>query len=458
MKWNTRRSPLIAAAGLAIASLALAACSGSGATTPSVSTSTTASAEPGITQAEVDAAMTTPTTLDFWTWVPDIQNEVDLFEAKYPAIKVNVINAGQGGPEYTKLRTALEAGTGAPDVVQIEYQYLSSFRLGDNLLDMAPYGAGDLAGQYADWVWSQVSDGVEVFGIPQDTGPMGNLYRTDLLDAAGIAAPATWDEFAQAAADYRAANPTGYLANLAPNEGGAFVGLLWQAGAQPFGYDGDKTVTINLDSPEVAKVVDLWSPLVQNDLVGVDPDFTDQWYQGLANGTYASWQTAAWGPLFLQGTAGDTSGKWKASALPSWGSDQTAGNWGGSTDAVMKITKNPIAATQLALFINTDPVSSLKLATEQYLFPARNAVLADPQFTDQQLDFYGGQQVNALFGEISQTVPKDFGWLPFTDFVYSSFTETVGKSIAERSDMGAGVADWQSQLTTYAEDQGFTVN
>ena len=40
--------------------------------------------------------MSTPTDLTFWTWVPDIQNEVDLFEAKYPAIKVKVENVGQG--------------------------------------------------------------------------------------------------------------------------------------------------------------------------------------------------------------------------------------------------------------------------------------------------------------------------------------------------------------------------
>ena len=45
-------------------------------------------------------------------------------------------------------------------------------------------------------------------------------------------------------------------------------------------------------------------------------------------------------------------------------------NWGGSTDAVLKLSKNPIAAAQLALFINTDQESALKFANEQFLFPA----------------------------------------------------------------------------------------
>src|SRR4051794_34963267 len=41
-----------------------------------------------VTQADIDKAMTTPTTLTFWTWVPNIAQEVAVFEKKYPAIKI----------------------------------------------------------------------------------------------------------------------------------------------------------------------------------------------------------------------------------------------------------------------------------------------------------------------------------------------------------------------------------
>ena len=51
-----------------------------------------------ISQEEIDEALSTPTELTFWTWVPDIQNEVDLFEEAYPAISVTVENVGQGAP------------------------------------------------------------------------------------------------------------------------------------------------------------------------------------------------------------------------------------------------------------------------------------------------------------------------------------------------------------------------
>jgi multiple sugar transport system substrate-binding protein len=123
----------------------------------------------------------------------------------------------------------------------------------------------------------------------------------------------------------------------------------------------------------------------------------------------------------------------------------------------MSTTENPIAAAELATWINTAEEPALRLATEQFLFPAYTPVLENPVFLDQASEFYGGQKVNQLFSEISETVSTDFGWLPFMDYAYSSYTETVGKAIADRSDLGAGVAAWQEDLIAYAEDQGFTV-
>ena len=411
-----------------------------------------------VTQEEIDEALSTPTELVFWTWVPDIQNQVDMFMEEYPEIDVTVENVGQGAPHYQKLRTALESGKGAPDVAQVEFQYLSSFRVSDDLLDLAPYGAAELEDQYDEWIWDQVSDEGAVYGIPQDVGPMGNLYREDLLSDAGVEPPATWEEFIETARTYREANPKSYLTNLPGNDPGQFTALLWQAGARPFDYDGAETVTIDLDTPEVAKVIDLWNTLIQEDLISVDPDFTDQWYQGLSSGKYASWQTAAWGPVFLQGTAGNTSGKWRATTMPQWEEgENVSSNWGGSTDAVLADTDNPIAAAELAKWINTAEEPALTLATEQFLFPAYEPVLSNPEFIEQESEFYGGEQVNQQFAEISETVSTDFGWLPFMDYVYSSFGETVGKAIADKAELQPALEAWESDITTYAEDQGFTV-
>jgi len=411
-------------------------------------------------QADVDKAMQTPTTLTFWTWVPDISKEVTLFEKKYPAIDVKVVNAGQGEPQYTKLRTALKAGSGAPDVAQIEFQYIPTFTLTKSLVDLRPYGAEGFKDKFVDWTWSQVtgSNG-EIWAYPQDTGPMGMLYRKDIFDKYGIEVPKTWDEFAAAARKLHAAAPEVYLTNLAPNQNGAYMGLLWQVGAKPFTNTAPDAVTINLNDETSKKLGNYWGALVKEGVVSADADFTDAWYQALNRGKYATWLTAAWGPVFLTGSAASTKGKWRAAPLPQWAAGQNvSGNWGGSTSAVITGTKNPIAAAKFAEFLNTDPESTKKFATEQFLFPATKALLADPAFTQQKPEFYGGQTVNQVFSDISETVDTQFQWPPFLDQAVNDWDETVGKSFADKTDTGAALDQWQTRVTDYAKNQGFKVN
>jgi len=445
--YSLNRRSFLAAAGALSLGATLAACGGDTGAAPSVS------------QSDVDKALATPTELTFWTWLPNIDREVALFQKKYPAIKVTVVNAGQGTPQYTKLRTALQAGAGAPDVVQIEYQYIPTFTITDSLLDLRPYGAAALKSQFVDWTWGQVTGaGGEIWAMPQDTGPMGLLYRQDIFDQHGIQVPKTWDEFADAAHKLHAADPNVYLTNLAANQAAAWHGLLWQAGAKPYVSTGKSDIAINVSDNISKRLGAYWGGLARDGVIGTEPDFTDAWYSALNNGKYATWITAAWGPVFLSGSAKATAGKWRAAPLPQWdASAPHSGNWGGSTTAVLKTTKNPVVAAMFAKFLNTDPASTKMFATDQFLFPATKAVLADPAFAGDKPAFYGGQTVNQVFADIGNTVSSSFQWPPFLDQVVTDWTETVGKSLADKTDTVAALDQWQSRITTFAKNQGFTV-
>jgi len=449
----SRRRVLSVASASVLGSF-LTACGG-GSDSGTTSTAT-------VSQADIDKAMQTPTTLTFWTWVPDISKEIAVFEKKYPAIKINVVNAGQGGSgataEYTKLRTALKAGSGAPDLVQMEYQYIPNFSLTKSLVDLRPYGAAAVRSKFVDWTWSQVSGANgEVWAYPQDTGPMGMLYRADLFDKYGLGVPKTWDEFAADAQKLHDADPSISFTNLAANEPGVWQGLQWQAGAKPYTVDGT-TVGLNVNDAASQKLASYWENLNKQGLISTDADFTDNWYQNLNKGKYATWLTAAWGPVFLSGSAPDTAGKWRAAPLPQWSAgDSASGNWGGSTTAVVKGTRNPVAAAKFAEFLNTDPTTTKMFNTEQSFFPATKALLADPSFTSQQASFYGNQDVNKVFADISGTVNTSFQWPPFLDQSVTDWTDTVGKALADKSDLSAAADQWQSRLVTYAKDQGFQV-
>ena len=285
---------------------------------------------------------------------------------------------------------------------------------------------------------------------------MGLLYREDLLSAAGIEPPKTYDDFATAAATYHSKNPKSYLVNVAPNQPGQIVAYLWQAGVRPFAFDGKQTVKIDLANEEAKKVVKFWGDLVTSGvrvqrlrlqrLLVPGPDQRQVGHAadrrlgtGVPAGSGRARPRASGGPPTFR------------SGMPA---RPVSSNWGGSTDAVLKLSKNQIAASQLALFINTDKESALQFATKQFLFPAMNEILTDPTFVDQKSDFYGGQKVNEKFAQISETVSPDFGWLPFMDYVYTNFERNPRQGVRRQDRRGRRPAGLAGRLRQVRQRPG----
>ncbi len=163
-----------------VAMLLLAACGPAATTAPAPATAAPATAAPATsTPATTAPATVAPATaapgavdITFWSWVPDIQTQVDEWNASHPDIHVTYRNAGSGNGEYTVLNTALQANSDIPDVVQIEYQHLPGYIAQGALADLTAYGANDDKAKFVPWTWSQVSQGTGVYAYPQDAGPM----------------------------------------------------------------------------------------------------------------------------------------------------------------------------------------------------------------------------------------------------------------------------------------------
>jgi len=399
-----------------------------------------------------------PVELTLWSWLPDFQTQVDMFEKAHKNIKVKLVNAGQGEPEYEKLRTALKAGEGAPDVVHMEFQYIPTFKQIDGLADISEYGANDYKSDYAAWTWDQVSEGDAVYAMPWDSGPMALLYRKDIFDKYGIEVPTTWDQFAQEAEKLHKADAGTYLADFSPVDGGWISGLMWQAGARPFEVDGTK-VEISLDDPAVVKVSEYWGDLVERGVIAKKPGYTNEWYRAIAEGTFATWPTAAWGPVYLQGVAGKTKGKWRAAPMPQWEEGAHASsNWGGSTLAVTTQSENAEEAAQLATWLTHDPAPTKLYTTKQFLFPVLNDLLDSPEFKNQKSEFYGDQAVNAVFVEASSNVEKGFEWSPFQDYVFTQMSDQFGAAASGDTEFSEVPVNLQDKITSYAKQQGFKVS
>ena len=222
--------------------------------------------------------------------------------------------------------------------------------------------------------------------MPWDSGPLGLIYRKDLLDKAGIKTPIkTWDEFAAAAIKYHKANPKSYLVNLPGGQTGQWLGLFWQNGARPFTSDPNN-VKVDLTDPKIKQVTEYWDKLYNAGAISHDADFNDAWYQGFTKGKYAGWLSAAWGPIFLQDYTKNSKGKWRAQELPQWNEgDTVSGNWGGSTLAVLQASKHKAAATEFARWILQEKQPVEMFSFERFLFPPQNSMLKNPTVADQEV-------------------------------------------------------------------------
>ena len=121
------------------------------------------------------------------------------------------------------------------------------------------------------------------------------------------------------------------------------------AGAEPFTYDpaNEGEIGINLNSPEIKKVLDYWSGLVEKGLVGTEDQFTPEYIAGVINGDYATYLSAAWAPGYLQGAGvgeGADADVWATAPMPQWDTaNPIAINWGGSAFSVTSQAKDPDA-------------------------------------------------------------------------------------------------------------------
>ncbi len=397
-----------------------------------------------------------PITLTFWTWVPHLQEPVRLFEQTHPGIKVNIVNAGQGSPELTKLRIALKAGAGAPDDVQIPEANVPEFELSGKLVDLSAYGANSVKNQFLPAAWAQVSVGSKVYAIPQDTGPMALLYRKDIFDKYHLAVPTTWAQYAQEALALHKANPAVYMTDFPPGEGLFTIAMMWQAGARNFTVNGS-TVSVNFTDPASLRVINYWGNLYKERAVQISPDFTTPWYTAMANGTYASWVTAAWGPLFLEGIAAKSAGKWRVASLPQWTPGaHVSTNWSGSTTAVTTQSAHPKEAATFAMWLNANPTSSKMLVTKALLFPQRTALLNDPALLNAHDPFFGGQQVFRVFVQ-SLTQGGTIQWSPVQDYVNEQMTNDIGSAAAGKMTFAQSLQKLQSDVISYSRAQGFTI-
>lgn len=431
-----------------LSSLTLAACSGGD----------TTEASTGAASNDLCAPADGPVTLQFTTWIPGIEDVVAIWNEENPDIQVEVQTGPNGnGGTYQNFFNQIEAGN-APDLGQIEYDALPNFRVQDGLEDLSV--CADIVAaedQFVEWTWSQVTLGDEssVWGVPQDSGPMALFYRKDLFEAAGLEVPTTWAEYREAAAVIR--EQGGYITNFSQTDINQFAGFVWQAGGQWFANDGSAW-TVDIDSDASLEVAEYWQGMLSDDLVATHPAWTDEWNNAYNSGEVWTWVSAVWGANSIASGAPDTAGNWAVAPMPQWNEgDTAAGNWGGSSTAVLKGSDHLYEATKFALWLNTSEEALTALNKAANLYPATKDGLNLPALKE-GVEFYGGQAIYDVFAEAASQVIPDFVWGPTMTQVYADVADGFKAAATGDSTLGEALIAGDAKTIEALKAQSIPVN
>lgn len=357
------------------------------------------------------------------------------WQARHPGVQVQVTSR-QYADHHTAMTTALSTAVGLPDVMALEASYLGRYVHGFGLQDLAPPPFDGLAlrPRFVPFAFDTAANARgALLALPTDVGPGTLLYRTDLLQRAGVAEAdltASWESYIQAGEKIKAATGAYLLANVQ-----TLKDIILRAGAgagEGMYFDRDSRVLVT--SPRFVRAFELARRARRARLDARVTAWSNEWAEGFKRGTLATDLTGAWmvGQM-ANWVAPDTKGRWRAAQLP----EGTFVGYGGTFYALPRRADpaRRALAWSLVQWLTLDRGMQLAAFEKQDAFPALVETHDDP-FFEQPLPFLGGQPARTLWREAARRIRS----LPphkqnnFADEVVGTELDNVldrGKDIAQ---------------------------
>jgi multiple sugar transport system substrate-binding protein len=396
-----------------------------------------------------------PVEITWWGW--SLSGAQDEFRRRFPHVKLTYVNTGGYSKHYEKIRNALKAKTGLPDIVDIEYEHVPSFAIINALADLNQLGADKLKNDYLDWSWAQCNIGGKQVAFPWGCGPMISYYRKDVLDHYGLSLPETWAESAENARKMAKRTTDQFWTNFFVNQPSCLNGLFWQNGARPFKLDGSR-ISISINSERAKSVLAYWQGLLDDKAIDSQPTYTNEWFSAIDAGRYGLLPGVPWQlrRMLANGKAG--AGHWRGAPIQQWKSGQhVSANWGGMTLAILNASPKKRQAFEVVKWLlNNDDASRLHL--DAGLFPVLKRTLQNDALMSEKLDFMGGQEARKIFRRAAEEVDTNFQFSPFEGYVQTVMKDEISAAAAGKGGTLVDALDRvQAKIVDYAKGQGFTV-
>lgn len=282
----------------------------------------------------------------FWTSMADIWNEQN------PDKPINLtVTIGESHSLHSKLLVACQAGSGAPDIADIEIGYYGAFLKDGYLLPI-----NDAVEPYKD---DLVMSRVEMYGDKEGNwygvdfhlGASVCYYNMDIMNEAGIdpATIVTWDDYVEAGKVVleKTGKPM-----CAVETADLFLPqmMLLEKGVQYVDEDGNP----NIATEEHAEVINYIREMINLGVCEVAPGgffHSEEWYGHLNDGGVASLAMPLWYMGRFTDYCADLDGKMAIYPIPVWNEGDTREVLqGGTGTSVIKGTENEELAKEFLAF------------------------------------------------------------------------------------------------------------
>ncbi|MFJ9686046.1 ABC transporter substrate-binding protein [Streptomyces bacillaris] len=326
------------------------------------------------------------------------------YQKLHPNVTIKQSDTQDEVDYWKSLQTRLAGGGGLADVQGVEVGRIASVtqQQSDKFQDLKEFGADKLEGEFAESKWQAATteDG-KILGLGTDVGPEAMCYRTDLFEQAGLPTDreelakkwSTWEGYLELGKEYKKKAPakSAWLDSV----GSLYAIMIGQEKERYYDASGELIYDKN---PAVKKAWDTSVAAAEADLSAKLDQWSPQWNQAFAAGSFATIPCPAWMLGYVKGQAGDAGkGKWDIAKLPGG-----AGNWGGSYLSIPRAAKHKKEAYQLIEWL-TAPEQQAKVFQKQGNFPSATGTIE--QIADAKDEYFSNAPIGQIFGDAAKESP-----------------------------------------------------
>jgi arabinosaccharide transport system substrate-binding protein len=349
-----------------------------------------------------------------------------------------------------RLQNAMLAGTEVPDLAELFEGSMGYFTRGPvedfGVMDLTDRlqrdGLTDRMVQSRFSLWSARG---RIYGLPHDVHPVMLAYRTDLVAKLGIDVSQldTWDKFVEVGERIsRDGDGDGvidhYMIDLRFDGNWSLGALMLQRGGQFFDPQGNVAFATE-DTAELIR----WYILRSRgpNTIAYDCGWGQPVAKAMIDGLVVFQWTPDWRSWVFQDEVPSLKGKMALMPLPAWkpGGRRTS-VWGGTGLMIMKATKNPELAWELAKFLYLDKAEVGKRFQAMNIVPVLKDAWDMPEL-DQPNPYWSNLPIGRMYAALAPETPAVYS-SPVDAQARTKLDEAYGLSVDHYRRYGeAGLMD-----------------